>query len=92
MNGLHRIVLHRLTAAQDFVTFIGLFYGTIVEFCHHETCPVMSAGPSSEYFWVDSQKRNVKIPAVQYIDYVFSWVQTIITDENIFPTKAGIYY
>jgi hypothetical protein len=44
---------------------------------------------SIEYFWIDSNKKSVKIPASQYIDYVFSWVQSILQDEMLFPTKAG---
>lgn len=49
----------------------------------------MHAGPGNEYLWIDSQKRSVKMPAPQYIDYFLSWVQTIVTDEAQFPTKAG---
>ncbi|KAJ2993385.1 MOB kinase activator 1B [Globomyces sp. JEL0801] len=49
----------------------------------------MNAGPNHEYHWTDSQKRSLKIHAVQYIDFVFSWVQNMLADENIFPTRSG---
>nr|KAJ3422979.1 Maintenance of ploidy protein mob2 [Polyrhizophydium stewartii] len=45
---------------------------------------------SCEYSWIDSQKRSVKIPAPQYIDYVMASVQTSLNDETIFPTKADM--
>lgn len=31
----------------------------------------------------------VRLPAPAYIDYVFSWVQSLLDDENTFPTKNG---
>jgi MOB kinase activator 1 len=49
----------------------------------------MSAGPQIEYLWSDGQKRNIKVSAPQYIDYVMSWVQTLLDDQSIFPTRAG---
>ena len=48
----------------------------------------MCAG-SIEYPWTDSSKRSLKIPAPQYIDYVFTYIQNITRDETLFPTKAG---
>lgn len=31
----------------------------------------------------------MKLPAPQYIDYVLTWVEGLIKDESVFPTKAG---
>lgn len=73
----------------DFINFIAQFYGTIAEYCNVTSCPCMHAGPNSEYLWVDSQRKSVKIPAPQYVDYVLSWVQTICRDESQFPTRSG---
>ncbi|KAJ3102290.1 Maintenance of ploidy protein mob2 [Phlyctochytrium planicorne] len=42
-----------------------------------------------DYLWVDSQRRSVKISAPQYVDYVFTWIQNIINDQNVFPTKSA---
>ncbi|CAG8803464.1 12797_t:CDS:2 [Gigaspora margarita] len=42
------------------------------------------------YIWTDqNQKKNTKLPAPTYIDYVMTWVQNLVNDENVFPTKAG---
>lgn len=44
---------------------------------------------SFEYLWMDGQKKTSKVPAPQYIDFVMTWIQTLINDENTFPTKDG---
>ena len=46
----------------------------------------MTAGV--EYYWTDSSKRSLKLPAPQYIDYVMTWLQNQLLDESVFPTKA----
>lgn len=73
----------------DFFNHLNLFYGTIAEFCTSINCPSMSAGSQTEYLWSDAQKKNVKVSAPQYIDFVMSWVQTVVDDQNMFPTRAG---
>ncbi|KAI8917970.1 Mob1/phocein [Entophlyctis helioformis] len=77
---------------MDFFTYINLFFGSVSDYCTPSSCAVMHAGLSNEYYWVDSQKRSVKIPAPQYIDYVMAWVQNLLTDESIFPTKADMEF
>lgn len=84
------MILRIASNTQDFINFIIQFYGTISDFCNAACCPVMQAGPNCEYFWIDSQKKNIRIPAAQYVDYVLSWAQNILRDEAMFPTKAGI--
>ena len=49
----------------------------------------MSAGPENEYLWSDATKKNVKVSAPQYVDYVMSWIQQQLDDQTAFPTKAG---
>lgn len=73
----------------DFFNYTNLFYGIITEYCTHRDCPTMSAGPGVEYTWIDSQKRAVKLPASQHVDYVMSWIQNMINEESVFPTKQG---
>ncbi|KAG0315452.1 Maintenance of ploidy protein mob2 [Dissophora globulifera] len=73
----------------DFYNFINMFYGSVSDFCTARDCPNMSAGAGSEYLWMDGQKKSSKVPAQQYIDFVMSWIQTLINDENTFPTKDG---
>ncbi len=41
------------------------------------------------FTWPDQNKRLVSLPAPTYIDYVMSWVQKLLDDESIFPTKSG---
>lgn len=42
-----------------------------------------------DYTWIDANRKRVKLPAPQYIDYVLTWVEGLIKDEAVFPTKAG---
>lgn len=42
-----------------------------------------------DYTWIDASRKRVKLPAPQYIDYVLTWVEGLIKDEAVFPTKAG---
>ncbi|TPX55631.1 hypothetical protein PhCBS80983_g05164 [Powellomyces hirtus] len=80
---------YRSRVAFDFFNYTNLFYGAIAEFCTPQHCPVMCAGPSTEYTWTDGQRRTIKIPAPQYVDYVMTWIQNVLNDENVFPTKSG---
>eukprot|EP00041_Stephanoeca_diplocostata_P036343 m.1321437 g.1321437 ORF g.1321437 m.1321437 type:complete len:213 (+) comp24846_c0_seq49:361-999(+) len=75
----------------DFFNQINMLYGTLTEFCKDESCPVMSAGPKYEYLWADgvSIKKPVKVSAPKYIDYMMSWVQQQLDDEQIFPSRMG---
>lgn len=73
---------------QDFVTFITYFYASIASQCTESSCPLMNAG-NQEYLWIDSQKKSLKISAPQYIDYAFSWIQSCLQDEMLFPTRQG---
>ncbi|EJD41485.1 hypothetical protein AURDEDRAFT_115418 [Auricularia subglabra TFB-10046 SS5] len=73
----------------DFYTNINLFYGVVAEFCTVHTCPTMCAGHNLDYTWIDASRRQVKLPAPTYIDYVMTWVQNLLEDDNVFPTKAG---
>eukprot|EP01098_Paradermamoeba_levis_P016790 TRINITY_DN9295_c0_g1_i1.p1 TRINITY_DN9295_c0_g1~~TRINITY_DN9295_c0_g1_i1.p1 ORF type:complete len:235 (-),score=49.59 TRINITY_DN9295_c0_g1_i1:67-711(-) len=75
----------------DFFNQINMLYGTITEFCTAQDCPVMSAGPKYEYHWADGTqvKKALKVSAPEYVDYLMTWVQTQLDDENIFPSKIG---
>ncbi|CAO3564685.1 unnamed protein product [Mortierella alpina] len=73
----------------DFYNYINMFYGSVSDFCTVKDCPNMSAGVGFEYLWMDGQKKASKVPAPQYIEFVMSWIQTLINDENTFPTKEG---
>jgi MOB kinase activator 1 len=46
--------------------------------------------PSSlSYTWINQERKSVHLPAPTYIDYVMTWIQNLLDDENVFPTKSG---
>ena len=53
---------------------------------------VILQGPKYEYHWADGQsvKKPIKCSAPRYIDYLMTWVQEQLDDENLFPSKIGI--
>lgn len=73
----------------DFYTNLNEFYGVITEVCTPQTCSTMSAGPTLSYTWINQERKSVHLPAPTYIDYVMTWVQNMLDDENTFPTKSG---
>ncbi|KAF7298803.1 hypothetical protein MIND_00827900 [Mycena indigotica] len=73
----------------DFYTNLNEFYGVLTEFCTQHTCPTMSAGTTLNYTWINQDRKHVHLPAGTYIDYVLTWVQNMLDDDNVFPTKSG---
>ena len=43
------------------------------------------------YTWINHDHKNVQLPAPTYIDYVMTWVQETLDNEDTFPTKSGLY-
>lgn len=43
------------------------------------------------YYWYDEKGKKTKCTAPQYVDFVMSLCQKLVTDEEIFPTKYGEY-
>ncbi|BFZ57492.1 Maintenance of ploidy protein mob2 [Savitreella phatthalungensis] len=73
----------------EFFTHLNHFYATVAEFCTPATCPSMSAGPGLDYTWLDQNRKQMRLPASQYIDYVLAWINNRVNEEALFPTKAG---
>jgi len=73
----------------DFYNNLNEFYGVIAECCTQQNCRTMSAGPTLDYTWINQDRKNVHLPAPTYIDYVMTWLQNLLDDENCFPTKSG---
>ncbi|KAA0186126.1 Mob as tumor suppressor [Fasciolopsis buskii] len=75
----------------DFYNQINMLYGTLIEFCTEESCPVMSAGSKYEYHWADGQtvKKPLKCSAPHYINCLMGWIQQQLENEAIFPSKIG---
>ena len=70
----------------DFLQYIGLLLGSIIEFCH---CDKMY-GPNVEYYWVDSKGKSASYPACEYFNLSLNWVQGYTKNEDVFPTRTGI--
>src|SRR5258708_9398640 len=43
-----------------------------------------------DYTWIDSSRKQVKLPAPTYIDYVMSWIQQTIENGKDFPIKCTV--
>ncbi|TRY99707.1 hypothetical protein DNTS_025244 [Danionella cerebrum] len=71
-----------------FFNLINLQYSTISEFCTGDTCQAMTAY-NTIYYWYDERGKKTKCTAPQYVDLVMTFVQKLVTDEDIFPTKYG---
>ncbi|XP_064786428.1 MOB kinase activator 2-like isoform X1 [Oncorhynchus masou masou] len=71
-----------------FFNLINLQYSTISEFCTGDTCQAMTAC-NTIYYWYDERGKKTKCTAPQYVDFVMSLVQKLVTDDDIFPTKYG---
>uniref|UniRef100_A0A5F9CEX4 MOB kinase activator 2 n=1 Tax=Oryctolagus cuniculus TaxID=9986 RepID=A0A5F9CEX4_RABIT len=84
------IDLHEWLASNTTTFFhhINLQYSTISEFCTGETCQTMAVC-NTQYYWYDERGKKVKCTAPQYVDFVMSSVQKLVTDEDVFPTKYG---
>uniref|UniRef100_A0A7N9CB15 MOB kinase activator 2 n=1 Tax=Macaca fascicularis TaxID=9541 RepID=A0A7N9CB15_MACFA len=57
------------------------------EFCLQEATGSFCTG--RQYYWYDERGKKVKCTAPQYVDFVMSSVQKLVTDEDVFPTKYG---
>jgi MOB kinase activator 1 len=76
----------------DFFNQLNLLYGSITEFCTPKDCPVMSAGPKYEYLWMDGEevKKPIKCSAPEYVEYLMTWVQGKLDNEDIFPSHTDV--
>jgi hypothetical protein len=54
--------------------------------CADQGCPYVRLN----YTWINQDRKSVQLPAPTYIDYVMTWVQNLLDDENTFPTKSGM--
>jgi MOB kinase activator 1 len=51
----------------------------------------MNAGNKFEYKWADGVKirKPIRCSAPKYIDYLMTWVQSTLDDEQVFPVRVG---
>ncbi|KAL6091233.1 hypothetical protein STEG23_027463, partial [Scotinomys teguina] len=76
----------------DFFNRINLIYGTMAEHCTETSCPVMAGGPRYEYRWQDERqyRRPAKLSAPRYMALLMDWIEGLINDEDVFPTRVGV--
>ncbi|KAJ1063895.1 hypothetical protein K5549_009207 [Capra hircus] len=76
----------------DFFNRINLIYGTMAERCNETSCPVMAGGPRYEYRWQDERqyRRPAKLSAPRYMALLMDWIEGLINDEDVFPTRVGV--
>ncbi len=55
----------------------------------HAPCASAHSIPSLNYTWINQDRKSVQLPAPTYVDYVMTWVQNLLDDETVFPTKSG---
>lgn len=75
----------------DFFNRINLIYGTMSEYCTEKSCPIMSGGLKYEYRWQDDNKykKPTKLSAPKYMCMLMDWIEMLINNEDIFPTRIG---
>ncbi|XP_077451440.1 MOB kinase activator 2 isoform X2 [Stigmatopora argus] len=74
-----------------FFKHINLFSSALSEFCTPSTCPTACGPGDTVYVWTDDHGRKLKCSAPLYFDYAMSYIQDLLTDEDVFPTKAGLW-
>ncbi|TRY58655.1 hypothetical protein DNTS_024796 [Danionella cerebrum] len=66
-----------------------LFCSALSDCCSTTTCPATRNPGNILYEWTDEQGKKMKCSAPIYIDYAMSYIQEILTDVRVFPTKTG---
>ena len=63
----------------------------ISDYCTDESCPNMTAGPKYEYLWQgESMPKAVQVSAPEYVDSMMAWVDSKISNQDIFPENSEI--
>ncbi|XP_051580908.1 MOB kinase activator 2-like [Myxocyprinus asiaticus] len=66
-----------------------LLISALSDFCSTNACPTAKSPGNILYEWTDEQGKKLKCSATLYIDYAMSYIQELLTDERVFPTRAG---
>ncbi|XP_062861306.1 MOB kinase activator 2 [Trichomycterus rosablanca] len=73
----------------SFFKNINILSSALSEFCTLTSCPTANGPGNKVYEWMDEQGKKVKCSAPLYTDYAMSYIQELLTDENVFPTRTG---
>uniref|UniRef100_H3AJQ6 Si:dkey-266m15.5 n=1 Tax=Latimeria chalumnae TaxID=7897 RepID=H3AJQ6_LATCH len=77
------------TNTTAFFKHISVCYGALSEYCTANACPTASAPGRTQYFWHNEHGQRLYCSGPLYTDYVTSYIQELLTDEKVFPTKVG---
>lgn len=86
---------HQEWMAYNTVSFfknVTLLSSALSEFCTAASCPTASGPGNRIYEWTDEQGKKIKCSAPLYSDYAMSYIQELLTDENVFPTGTGVKF
>ena len=77
--------------AVDFFNEISLIWGIVSESNLPALGPGQGFPPGYEYRWADGVKIRtaIRCSAVQYVEYVMTWIEEQINNEAIFPSSSG---
>ncbi|KPP66219.1 hypothetical protein Z043_115304, partial [Scleropages formosus] len=74
--------------AVFFFKNITVISSALSDFCTASTCPTASGPGGVTYYWTDGSGKKVRCSAPLYTDCTLSYVQQLLDDENVFPTRA----
>jgi len=66
-------------------------FNMVTELCTETSCPEMVAGPNFTYLWADgvTVTKPISLPAKDYINSLFSWIQSQLQNDKLFPAKVS---
>ena len=76
---------------MDFFNEVSLLYGIVCD----DDMPRLAAGqgfpPGYEYLWADGVKvkNPLRCSGSEYVDYVMTWIEEQINDDNVFPSSTS---
>mmetsp|Transcript_16465 Transcript_16465/g.28746 ORF Transcript_16465/g.28746 Transcript_16465/m.28746 type:complete len:223 (+) Transcript_16465:40-708(+) len=74
----------------DFYNELSLLYGLAADDAKRFTKPGEGFPPNFEYRWADSAtKKALRVSSPEYVDYVMTWIEDQIDNEEIFPVSEA---
>ncbi|GBG26901.1 MOB kinase activator 1A [Hondaea fermentalgiana] len=71
----------------DFFNEISLLYGLVIDDAAQFQEPGSGFPPGFEYRWGETNsKKPIRVSSPEYVDYVMTWVEDMLDNEEIFPT------
>lgn len=70
---------------------MSLLYGLCADDARRFTTPGDGFPPGFQYLWADGTKVRtpIKCSSPEYVDYVMSWIEDQINNEEIFPVQSS---